>query len=702
MKMQDAIAVEAVVGDKILRFEAGVLAQQASGAVTARMGDTLLFSAISNSQKPREGVDFFPLQVEYREKFYSAGRFPGGYFKREARPSEKEILTMRVTDRPIRPLFPEGYCNDVQINNMVMACDGLQEPDMLSVNASSAALMLSEVPFMGPIGAVRIGRIDGEFVIEPSHEQMAASDLNLVYVGIKEKMMMIEGDADELPEEVMIEAIKVAHQAIQPIIEAQHELRKALGKEPKVIDVPGLNQDLLNKCFELAGDQMNEVMTIGGKHERGAAKKALRIELEEQMQAAFPEMTENEYFIIWDEFEIQTVRRNALDRDLRVDGRRMDEIRPLDSDAGIIPRIHGSALFSRGETQAVATITLGTKKDGQMMDGVTGGPTEKNFLLHYNFPPYSVGEAGRLGMTSRREIGHGNLAERSLKPVMPDDYPYSVRIVSEVMSSNGSTSMASTCAGTLALMDAGVPITRPVAGISVGLYTRGDESKLIIDILGVEDHCGDMDFKVCGTTKGITGFQVDMKIHGMSDEQIEGAFAMAKTGRMEILDAMALTLAEPRPELSAFAPRIETLNIATDKIGALIGPGGKNIRRITEECGVQIDIEEDGTVLIYSTDGPSLDAAVREVNSLCAEAEPGEVYDGVVTGVKDFGAFVEILPGKDGLVHISELDFGRVNKTEDVCQIGDEMRVKVLDVNENGRISLSRKAVLEDEKNEEG
>jgi polyribonucleotide nucleotidyltransferase len=413
-------------------------------------------------------------------------------------------------------------------------------------------------------------------------------------------------------------------------------------------------------------------------------------------------MTEDEYFHIWDEFEIQTVRRNALDRDQRVDGRAADEIRPLDSDVGFIPRIHGSALFSRGETQAVATITLGTKKDGQMMDGVTGGPTEKNFLLHYNFPPYSVGEAGRLGMTSRREIGHGNLAERSLAPVMPKDYPYSVRVVSEVMSSNGSTSMASTCAGTLALMDAGIPITRPVAGISVGLYTRGDESKLIIDILGVEDHCGDMDFKVCGTSKGITGFQVDMKIHGMNDEQIAGAFAMAKTGRMQILEAMSLSLAEPRPELSAFAPRIETVNIDPEKIGALIGPGGKNIRRITEECGVDIDIEEDGTVLIYSADGPSLEAAIREVNALCAEAEIGKVYEGTVKGVKDFGAFVEILPGKEGLVHISELDFGRVNKTEDICKIGDAMRVKCLDVGDNGRISLSRKAVLEDEKNAEG
>lgn len=698
MKMQEAIAVEATVGNKVLRFETGVLAQQAAGSVTARIGDTLLFSAVTNTDKPREGVDFFPLQVEYREKFYSAGRFPGGFFKREARPSEKEILTMRVTDRPIRPLFPEGYHCDVQINNMVMACNGVDEPDMLSVNASSAALMLSEVPFMGPVGAVRIGLIDGEFIVEPNHEEIAKSELNLVYVGIKDKMMMIEGDADEIAEDIMLAAIKLAHESIQPIIEAQHELRRLAGKEPKVIEQAPVNPEWLAKCFELAGPQMDDVMTIPGKHDRGAAKKALRESLEEQMQATFPEMTEDEYFHLFDEFEIQVVRNNALDKDKRVDGRAMDEIRPLDCDIGIIPRIHGSSLFSRGETQAVATITLGTKKDGQMLDGVTGGPTEKNFLLHYNFPPYSVGEAGRLGATSRREIGHGNLAERSLAPVMPKDYPYSVRVVSEVMSSNGSTSMASTCAGTLALMDAGIPISRPVAGISVGLYTRGDEqSKLCIDILGVEDHCGDMDFKVCGTEKGITGFQVDMKIHGLTQEQIEGAFDMAKTGRMQILEVMKQTIAEPRPELSDYAPRIETMQIDPEKIGALIGPGGKNIRRITDECGVDIDIEEDGTVLIYSVDGPSLEAAQREVNALTAEAEPGAVYDGVVTGVKDFGAFVEILPGKDGLVHISELDFGRVNKTEDICKVGDEMRVKCLDVNENGRISLSRKAVLEDE-----
>ena len=698
MKMQEAIAVEATVGNKVLRFETGVLAQQAAGSVTARIGDTLLFSAVTNTDKPREGVDFFPLQVEYREKFYSAGRFPGGFFKREARPSEKEILTMRVTDRPIRPLFPEGYHCDVQINNMVMACNGVDEPDMLSVNASSAALMLSEVPFMGPVGAVRIGLIDGEFIVEPNHEEIAKSELNLVYVGIADKMMMIEGDADEIAEDIMLAAIKLAHESIQPIIEAQHELRRLAGKEPKVIEQAPVNPEWLAKCFELAGPQMDDVMTIPGKHDRGAAKKALRESLEEQMQATFPEMTEDEYFHLFDEFEIQVVRNNALDKDKRVDGRAMDEIRPLDCDIGIIPRIHGSSLFSRGETQAVATITLGTKKDGQMLDGVTGGPTEKNFLLHYNFPPYSVGEAGRLGATSRREIGHGNLAERSLAPVMPKDYPYSVRVVSEVMSSNGSTSMASTCAGTLALMDAGIPISRPVAGISVGLYTRGDEqSKLCIDILGVEDHCGDMDFKVCGTEKGITGFQVDMKIHGLTQEQIEGAFDMAKTGRMQILEVMKQTIAEPRPELSDYAPRIETMQIDPEKIGALIGPGGKNIRRITDECGVDIDIEEDGTVLIYSVDGPSLEAAQREVNALTAEAEPGAVYDGVVTGVKDFGAFVEILPGKDGLVHISELDFGRVNKTEDICTVGDEMRVKCLDVNENGRISLSRKAVLEDE-----
>ena len=605
---------------------------------------------------------------------------------------------MRVTDRPIRPLFPEGYHCDVQINNMVMACNGVDEPDMLSVNASSAALMLSEVPFMGPVGAVRIGLIDGEFIVEPNHEEIAKSELNLVYVGIKDKMMMIEGDADEIAEDIMLAAIKLAHESIQPIIEAQHELRRLAGKEPKVIEQAPVNPEWLAKCFELAGPQMDDVMTIPGKHDRGAAKKALRESLEEQMQATFPEMTEDEYFHLFDEFEIQVVRNNALDKDKRVDGRAMDEIRPLDCDIGIIPRIHGSSLFSRGETQAVATITLGTKKDGQMLDGVTGGPTEKNFLLHYNFPPYSVGEAGRLGATSRREIGHGNLAERSLAPVMPKDYPYSVRVVSEVMSSNGSTSMASTCAGTLALMDAGIPISRPVAGISVGLYTRGDEqSKLCIDILGVEDHCGDMDFKVCGTEKGITGFQVDMKIHGLTQEQIEGAFDMAKTGRMQILEVMKQTIAEPRPELSDYAPRIETMQIDPEKIGALIGPGGKNIRRITDECGVDIDIEEDGTVLIYSVDGPSLEAAQREVNALTAEAEPGAVYDGVVTGVKDFGAFVEILPGKDGLVHISELDFGRVNKTEDICKVGDEMRVKCLDVNENGRISLSRKAVLEDE-----
>jgi polyribonucleotide nucleotidyltransferase len=697
--MKDAKFVEIPLGSKTLRIETGVLAQQAAGAVMVQIGDTVLFCAVSGSSKPREGIDFFPLQVEYREKFYSAGRFPGGYFKREARPSEKEVLTMRVTDRPIRPLFPKGYHNDVQINAMVMSVDGEHEPDMQCINAASAALTLSEIPFMGPIGAVRVGRVDGELVIEPTQEQILASDLNLVYVGTREKTMMIEGDADEVPEDEMITAMRLAHETIVPIVDAQLELRRMMGLPDKVVEVVPVDQEKLDKCFELAGEEMFGIMTIAGKTERSEKVEAMREKLGEQLAEVYGEdLAEEEYFHLFDEFEIQVVRKNVLEHGKRIDGRAMDEMRPLAGEVNVLPsRVHGSAVFARGETQAMATITLSSKKDAQSMDGVTGGPTEKDFLLHYNFPPYSVGEAGRLGMTSRREIGHGNLAERSLKPMMPDDYPYAVRIVSEVMSSNGSTSMASTCAASMALMDAGIPVKKPIAGISVGLFTGDGKSVPVLDILGTEDHCGDMDFKVCGTSEGITGFQVDMKIHGLDWEQVEVAFSMAHKGRMQILEFISTVISEPREDLSPFAPRVVQIQIDPEKIGAVIGPGGKIIRGLTEEHQVQIDIEEDGTVSIYSNNAENMAAAKAAVEGITAEAEPGRTYDGVVTGTKDFGAFVEIIPGLEGLVHISELDFGRVNSTEDVCKVGDKMKVKCLDVGDNGRVSLSRRAVLEDE-----
>ncbi len=698
--MSKATTVAAEVGGKEIQIEAGLLAQQANGAVTIRMGETVLICTVTAAKTPREGVDFFPLQVEYREKFYAAGRFPGGFFKREARPSEKEILTMRATDRPLRPLFPAGYRNEVQIISSLLSTDCIDEPDILSINGASAALTISDIPFNGPVGAVRVGRVDGEFVINPTHQQIEDGDLNLTYVGNRELPLMIEGDAAEIAEDDMVAAMKLAHEACVKLIDSQLALREQMGLPAKVFEEVEVNPDWLQKARELQGAELSAALQVAGKLERHEKVHAVRDALKASLTEQVPEMTDEEFFQLFDALEIETVRNNVLDKQRRIDGRPLEGLRQLDAQVGLLPRTHGSSVFSRGETQALATVTLGTLKDAQAMDALSGGPDEKRFMLHYNFPPYCVGEPGRIGMTSRREIGHGNLAERSLKPVLPADYPYTVRIVSEIMGSNGSSSMASVCAGTLALMDAGVPITKPVAGISVGLFSRGEEAALVVDILGAEDHCGDMDFKVSGTRDGITGFQVDLKIRGLRWDLVESAFKLAREARVQILDYMASVIPESRAELSAHAPRITQLKIPVDKIGALIGPGGKNIRRITDTYKVQIDIEDDGSVQIFSTDKEAMDAAIHEVEGLTAEAEEGKIYRGKVTGTKEFGAFVEILPGLEGLVHISELADFRVKQTEDICKVGDEMWVKCLSVEENGRIRLSRKAALA-EKGEE-
>ena len=699
--LSKATSIDVHVGDKTLSMETGVLANQAAGAITATIGETVLFCAVTGSKKPREGIDFFPLQVEYREKFYAAGRFPGGYFKREAKPSEKEVLTMRVTDRPIRPLFPEGYHNDVQINMMLMSTDGTQETESMAINAASTALTISEIPFQGPIGAVRVGIIDGEIVLEPTQEQMLVSDLELVFAGTRDKMLMMEGEAKEIPDHLMVKALKAAHDAIVPIIDAQLELRKTLGLPEKVIETTPIDASLMEAAKEFKGSELSDALCIAGKIERQDKVHEIRDELKELMTEKFPEMTEDEYFHLFDALEIEVVRTNVLDHGKRIDGRACDELRPLEAEIGFLPRAHGSGMFSRGETQAVSVVTLGTSSDGQSLDGITGGQRDKNFILHYNFPPYCVGEAGRLGMTSRREIGHGNLAERALKNIIPDDYPYSIRVVSEIMGSNGSSSMASACVGTLSLMDAGVPIKAPVAGISVGLFADETRSKLVLDILGSEDHCGDMDFKVCGTRKGITSFQVDLKIPGLTWEQVEGAFEMANKGRQQILDYMESVIDAPREELSVYAPRLESIKIDPEKIGALIGPGGKNIRRIQDDFGVKIDIDDDGTVTIFSPDGDALKAAINDIEASTGEAEIGKMYTGKVTGTKEFGAFVEILPGLEGLVHISQLADYRVDKTEDIVNVGDTITVKCLDVSDNGRVSLSLKAAQAEHADEE-
>ncbi len=692
--MKDTTSVSVEIGGKTLTIETGLLAKQAAGAVTVSMGDTVLFSAVTCTRQPREGIDYFPLQVEYREKFYAAGRFPGGFFKREARPSEKEILTSRLTDRPIRPLFPKAYRNDVQINNMLLSTDRENDSDMLSMIAASAALHISEIPFMGPVAGLRVGRVNGEFVVNPTNTEREQSDLELIYAATRELPIMIEGGGNEVSEADMVAAMKFAQAECVKLVDIQLELRKKLGLAEKVIEEPAADDTLINKAREIAGESMAAVMLTGDKQERDNKLAELRDSLKAQLLENDPEMTDEAFRAMFDDFEIETVRNNVMQHGKRVGGRAADELRPLAAQIGILPRTHGSAVFNRGETQALGTVTLGTKSDTQSMDAVTGGAAEKKFMLHYNFPPYCVGEAGRLGFTSRREIGHGALAERSLVPVIPEDYPYTIRLVSDIMGSNGSSSMASVCVGTLSLMDAGVPVKRPVAGISIGMFSEGDNAVLVTDILGVEDHCGDMDFKVSGTREGITGFQVDLKITGLTWDRVEKAFEMAKTARMQILDFMAGVIAEPRSEMSPHAPRITQVSIPVDKIGELIGPGGKRIRGIVELSGAQIDIDDDGTVSVFATSQEAMDMALREINMVTAEIEEGQIYEGTVVGIKDFGAFVEVLPGRDGLVHISELADCRVNSVEDVCKLGEKMTVKCIGVDDRGRVKLSRREAM--------
>jgi polyribonucleotide nucleotidyltransferase len=694
--MKNTISVETTIGGKPVRIETGLLAQQARGAVTVQMGETILFSAVTAAEAPKEGIDYFPLQVEYREKYYAAGKFPGGFFKREARPSEKEILTARFTDRPIRPLFQKGYNNDVQINNMLLSADGENDPDILSIVAASAALVISDLPFHGPIGAVRVGRVDGKLVFNPTNSERLKSDLDLVYTGLAEMPVMIEGDAQEISEKDFLEAMKAAHAEARKLIEIQLELRRKLGlPEKQVADLAG-DTTLIDAARGIARDDMLAAFCIADKTEREARLKLIRDALKEKMLVSFPEMTKEQFRAMLDELTIELVRSLALDQKRRIGGRGFDEIRQLKGDVGLIPRTHGSALFNRGETQSLATITLGSQDDSQELDTITGGAPAKSFMVHYNFPPYSVGEVGRLGFTGRREIGHGALAERSLEHIMPPNYGYTVRLVSDIMGSNGSTSMATVCAGSLALMDAGIPVRKACAGISIGLFTAPGKAALVTDIIGAEDHCGDMDFKVAGTRDGITGFQVDLKIRGLAWNLVEEALEKARVARMSILDFMAGVIPEPRKDLSPYAPRVHEVRINPEKIGALIGPGGKNIRRITDLTGAQIDIDDDGTVHVFTTSGESLEMALKEINMVAAEPEEGVIYNGTVTGIKEFGAFVEVLPGTDGLVHISELADFRVGRVEDICKMGDQMWVKCIGIDDRGRIKLSRRAAMKE------
>ncbi len=695
--MNTTTSVSTTIGGQTITIETGLLALQAAGSVTVRLADTILFSAVCHTDTPREGIDYFPLQVDYRERYYASGMFPGGYFKREARPSDRETLIARLTDRPIRPLFPEGYYNDVQVMNMLLSADGVNDPDVLSVIAASTALHISEVPFYGPIAAVRIGRVAGAWVINPTNEEREKSDLDLMYAGTRDRFLMMEGGADEIADDDFLAAMKVAQEEVVRLVDLQIELRRKLGKPDKVIVETPPNNEQMTALRQAVGDSLSQALQIAGKLERQERVGTIKAGLRTKLLELFPEVSDDDFARLFDALEIETVRSNLLEHGKRSDGRAAEELRPLSAQVGLLPRTHGSALFNRGETQSLATVTLGTKQDVQELDAIVGGEKSKAFMLHYNFPPYSVGEVRRIMGPGRREVGHGALAERSLRPVIPADYPYTIRVVSEIMGSNGSSSMASVCVGTLAMMDAGIPIKAPVAGISAGLFTAADGRTVVVtDILGSEDHCGDMDFKVSGTRQGITGFQVDLKVRGLTWDIVEEALRQTRNARFKILDFMESVIAEPRAELSPHAPRITTIVIPVDKIGGLIGPGGKNIRRITELSGAQIDIEEDGTVSIFATNSESMSLAVREVEAISAEVEEGRIYEGTVTGIKEFGAFVEILPGQDGLCHISELADARIRSVEDVCQVGDKMWVKVIAVDDRGRIKLSRREAMKE------
>ena len=697
-----------VTADKLgIQLSAGTLAGLASGAVTVAMGETTVFVSATAAATLRPGQDFFPLTVDYREKFTAAGRFPGGYFKREGKPSEKEILTSRLCDRPLRPLFPKGFLNEVQVIGYLLSTDQINEADVLMVNGASAALMISDIPWNGPIGCVRLGEIDGEFVINPTNEQMYDSALDLIYVGSEKEMMMIEGSADQIPEARFVEALEFAHDAIQDIIAAQRELAKLCGKEKKEFELVQVPDLVLDLCREITGNRMEEAIFAPSKQERQIAVDQIKEEASKACEEKFGDDFDPDHVsMAFEVIQEEVYRENILIRGKRADGRGPADLREIICETGVLPRVHGSAIFTRGETQSLVLSTLGTSRDVQDLDGLTGGPTAKSFILHYNFPPFSVGEAGRFGFTGRREIGHGALAERSVLPILPpeDEFPYAIRVVSEIMSSNGSTSMASVCGGSLALMDAGVPISQHVAGISTGLVTEmneeGEIAKHVVltDIIGAEDHFGDMDFKVCGTRDGVTGFQLDLKIQGLPFEIAKEAVKQVTEARMKILDKMDECLPSHRKELREHAPRIESVQIDPEKIGALIGPGGKNIRRITEVTGANIDIDEDnsGKVRIYATDTEAMNRALQEIELVTGEIEVGKIYRGIVRGVKEFGAFVECLPGKEGLCHISELADFRVNKTEDICKLGDEILVKCIGIDDKGRVKLSRRAAMED------
>jgi polyribonucleotide nucleotidyltransferase len=696
--------VTAQIGVTQISIETGKIAKLADGAVVVSSGDTIVMVSAVSATVIKEGQDFFPLTVDYREKAAAVGKFPGGYFKREGRPSEKETLTSRMIDRPLRPLFPQGYFYDTQVISLLLSADGENDPDILAINGASAALCVSDIPFAGPIGAVRIGRVNGQFVANPTHTEREQSDLDLVYVGTENDVLMIEGAANEVPEAEFTKALEFAHGHAREMIRIQKELASQVGKPKREMPLLHVDPPLLEIAYQVAGDRIEGALYTPGKVARARAVEELREEVKKAILQTHPETDSFAINQAFDYVQKKAFRRSILEKQKRMDGRGYQDLREITCEVGVLPRAHGSAIFQRGETQALALATLAPIEEAQNIDAYGGGETSKRFILHYNFPPFSVGETGRTGGASRREIGHGALAERSLEPIIPseNDFRYAIRISSEIMESNGSTSMASVCGGMLALMDAGVPVKGIVAGISIGLVTEsGDDGQmkryeLLTDIIGSEDHFGDMDFKLCGTDNGVTGFQLDLKLRGVSHKIMAEAIGCAKEARAKILQIMRSAIDKPRAELSKYAPRIETIKINPEKIGALIGPGGKTIKGIVAETGAEINIDDDGSVHIYATSPESMARAKEIIGGMTREIEIGQTYQGRVVSVKEFGAFVEVFPGRDGLVHISELADFRVNRTEDVAKIGDMIWVKCIGIDDKGRVKLSRKAALKE------
>ncbi|HEY2386876.1 MAG TPA: polyribonucleotide nucleotidyltransferase [Candidatus Binatia bacterium] len=688
--------VEIDLHGRRLSIESGRMAKQAGGSALVQYGGTVVLVTAVAAKEARENIDFFPLTVDYQEKTFAAGKIPGGFFKREGRPTEKEVLTSRLCDRPLRPLFPDGFRCETQIIATVLSYDKENDGDVLAMCGASAALEISDIPFGGPIAGVRVGRIDGQLVLNPTASQLAQCDLQLILAGSRDALVMVEGGAKMVSEDAILDALYFGHRELQPILDMQEELRKALGKPKRTVVAPEVDHALESRVKQLAAGKISEALATAGKHERSDAVRQVRTDVLAALAGEFPER-EREIKHLFEHVHEEVVRGMIVNSKRRLDGRGLADIRPISSEVSVLPRTHGSALFTRGETQAIVVATLGTSSDEQRIDSLLGD-TYRKFMLHYNFPPYSVGEVKFLRSPGRREIGHGALAERAVAAVLPDEtqFPYTIRVVSEILESNGSSSMASVCGSSLALMDAGVPIKAPVAGIAMGLIREGNDVRVLSDILGDEDHLGDMDFKVAGTSEGVTAVQMDIKIAGVTREIMRDALYQAREGRLHILRCMQEALATPRADVSSYAPRIVTLKIRVDRIRDVIGPGGKVIRGIIEETGVKFDVEDDGTIYIASADEPAMQKAVDWVHRLTAEAEVGRIYKGTVKKIMDFGAFVEILPGTDGLVHISQLAPERVAKVRDVLNEGDEVMVKVLEVDKTGKIRLSRKDALKE------